>query len=160
MCIKNFVLKISEFSCVAAVIIFKLLRACVIFLRSLLIFIFLFCFYVLKMAKLYDNDDIRVIDRAMAVAFRIARDEGADFIDRAWVAKKLKRSVPWVGKHWNKSPDEILIDRSNVRPPLKLSQESRDIVAAGRGLQRKSCRKLAGEIFFQRFDLKKMQNSS
>ncbi len=90
------------------------------------------------MAKLYDNDDVRIIDRAMAVAFRMARDEGADFIDRAWIAKKLKRSVQWVSKHWNKSPEEILIDRSHGGRPLQLPQESRDIVAAGRGLQRKN----------------------
>ncbi len=98
------------------------------------------------MTKLYDNDDVRLIDRAMAIAFRIARDEGAEFIDRGWIAKKLKRASRWVTELWNKSTDEILIDRSRAGRPLQLSQESRDIIAAGRGLQRKSCRKLASEI--------------
>ena len=104
------------------------------------------------MAKLNDNDDIRLIDRAMAVAFRMARDEGADFIDRVWVSKKLKRSPRWVTEHWNKSPEEILIDCLNAGRPLQLSQESRDIVAAGRGLQHK--------IFKTRFVLEKMQYST
>jgi len=104
------------------------------------------------MAKLNDNDDVRLIDHAMAVAFRMARDAGADFIDRAWVAKKLKRSIRWVAEHWNKSPEDILIDRTNAGRPLKLSQESRDIVAAERGLQHK--------ISNKRFMLEKIQNST
>ena len=39
--------------------------------------------------KLGDSEQQRVIDRIMCVAFRIARDEGANFINRKWIAKKL-----------------------------------------------------------------------
>ena len=46
--------------------------------------------------KLGDSEQQCVIDRIMCVAFRIARDEGANFIKRKWISKKLGRSPDWV----------------------------------------------------------------
>jgi len=37
-----------------------------------------------------DNEELRVIHRAMAVAFHMARDAGAAFITKNWVAAQLK----------------------------------------------------------------------
>jgi len=44
-----------------------------------------------------DNEELRVIHRAMAVAFRMARDAGAAFITKN--AAQLKRSAHFVQKN-------------------------------------------------------------
>ena len=75
-----------------------------------------------------DSEKQRQIDRIMCVAFRIARDAGAEFINREWIAGKLSRSVRWVSDNWNKSPQECSAQFGEGRP-LQLSQESREIVA-------------------------------
>ncbi|CAG0885570.1 unnamed protein product [Darwinula stevensoni] len=46
----------------------------------------------------------RPLHPAMAVAFRIARDAGANFITATWVATHLHRSESWVAQNWNKDP--------------------------------------------------------
>ena len=84
----------------------------------------------------------------MCVVFRVARDAGATFINRNWIAKQLHRSVRWVTDSWNKTPDECFTDFGSGRP-LMLSQESRAIVASGSHKQRKSDRKVAEEILWQ-----------
>ena len=85
--------------------------------------------FSLKMArKIGDSEKHRQIDRIMNVAFRIARDAGANFINRKWVAEKLGRSVQWVTDHWNKSPQECSTQFGEKRLQ-QLSQENQDIVA-------------------------------
>src|SRR5215469_5340903 len=74
--------------------------------------------------KLGDSEQQRVIDRIMCVAFRIARDEGANFINRKWIAKKLGRSPDWVTDNWSKSPEECFTQFGEGRPQ-QLSQESK-----------------------------------
>ena len=66
----------------------------------------------------------------MCVAFQQARDAGAAFIDRNWIATKLGRSVRWVSDNWNKRPEECFTEFGAGRP-LQLSQESKNIVATG-----------------------------
>ena len=83
--------------------------------------------------KLGDSEQQRVIDRIMCVAFRIARDEGANFINRKWIAKKLGRSPDWVTDNWSKSPEECFTQFGEGRPQ-QLSQESKNIII-------KSCNK-------------------
>ena len=62
----------------------------------------------------------------------------------------LKRSEEWVQKHWRKKPSECFTDFSNHGRPVSLSQESNDIINSGKGMQVKSCRALASEIFSKR----------
>ena len=78
--------------------------------------------------KIGDSEQQRQIDRIMCVAFRIARDAGATFINRNWIANKLRRSVDFVKDNWNKSPQECFTQFGEGRPQ-QLSQESRDIIA-------------------------------
>ncbi len=48
------------------------------------------------MAGTYDTEEQRIIDRIKCIAFREARDAGATFINRQWVAEKVHRSVRFV----------------------------------------------------------------
>jgi transposase len=99
--------------------------------------------------KIGDSEQRRQIDRIMAVAFRLARDDGANFINRKWVAEKLGRSMQWVTDNWNKSPQECSTQFGEGRPQ-QLSQESRNIVAESSNKQRKSHRQVAQEILQRR----------
>ena len=60
----------------------------------------------------YDSETARFIDRIQASAFYQAKQEGADFISIAWVAKKLKRSKAWVKQNWKKKPQDCFTDFS------------------------------------------------
>jgi len=74
-----------------------------------------------------DNEELRVIHRAMAIAFRMARDAKAAFITKNWVAAQLKRSAHFVQRKWHRSPHDRQTEFCGSRP-LVLFQESRDIV--------------------------------
>ncbi len=39
-----------------------------------------------------DTDEQRFIDRIKCIAFREAKESGAEFITKKWIANKLKRS--------------------------------------------------------------------
>jgi hypothetical protein len=95
-----------------------------------------------KMAGTYDTEKQRTIDRIMCIAFRIAPDAGATFINRKWIADRLHRSRDWVTDNWNKTPDECFTEFGAGRP-LQLSQESRNIISEGSHKQRKGNRKIA-----------------
>ncbi len=44
------------------------------------------------MAGTYDNEQQRIIDRIKCIAFREAKDAGAEFINRKWISEKLGRA--------------------------------------------------------------------
>ena len=98
----------------------------------------------------FDSVQARLVDRIQACVFFKAKEAGASFITKAWVAKQLKRSEDWVQKHWRKNPMDCFEDHSNAGRPESLSQESKEIVHSGIGLQRKSCRLLAREMLLNR----------
>jgi hypothetical protein len=101
------------------------------------------------MAGCYDSEQQRIIDRIKCVAYREARDAGAGFIDRQWIAQKLHRSVRWVSDNWLKTENECWTDFGGGRP-LQLSQESRNIVESGNHKQRKSCHEISKQILQKR----------
>src|SRR5215469_13017941 len=101
------------------------------------------------MAGQYDSEQQRIIDRIKCIAFREARDSGAEFINRNWIAQKLNRSVRWVTDNWNKTADDCFTE-FGPGGPLKLSQESKNIIESGNRKQRKSNRQMAAEIFQKR----------
>lgn len=53
-----------------------------------------------------------MIDRIKCIAFREARDEGATFINRQWIADKIHRSTRFVTEWWEKSYEECFDDYS------------------------------------------------
>jgi len=101
------------------------------------------------MAGTYDSENQRIIDRIMCVAFREARDAGATFINRKWIADRLHRSKDWVSDNWNKRPEDCFTE-FGIGRPLQLSQESREIIAAGSHKKRSGNRKVAQEILQKR----------
>ncbi|CAF2418175.1 unnamed protein product [Rotaria sp. Silwood2] len=91
------------------------------------------------MAGTYDTEEQRIIDRIKCIAFREARDVGATFINRHWVANKVHRSVQFVTDWWEKPYDQCFADYPNAGRKLKLSQASQDIILKASDRQRKSC---------------------
>ena len=96
------------------------------------------------MAIVGDNEHLRHVDRIRAIAFREARDAGASFITRAWVAARLKRSERFVSDNWNKDPYETAMDKVNIGlGGRQLSLQSRDIVEREVRKQKRSVRDLS-----------------
>ncbi|CAF4470508.1 unnamed protein product [Rotaria sp. Silwood2] len=80
------------------------------------------------------------------LAFREARDAGATFINRQWIANKIHRTTRFVSDWWEKSYDQCFADYSNVGAKLKLSEAGQDIIRKASGQQRKSCSVVTKEI--------------
>ncbi len=91
------------------------------------------------MAGTYDAEEQRIIDRIKCITFREARNAGATFINRHWVAEKVHRSIRFVTDWWEKTYDQCFADYSNAGPTLKLSQVSQDVILKASGRQRRSC---------------------
>ena len=91
-----------------------------------------------------DSEINRYTDRVRAV--KEARDAGAAFITRKWIAQKLKRSERWVSMNWNKTADECSTEFGAGRPQ-QMSQESRAIVADAGLRQKMSNREVAKQIW-------------
>jgi len=83
-----------------------------------------------------DNEELWVICRAMAVTFRMARDAGAAFITKNWVAAQLKRFAHFVHRNWHRSPHDLQTEFCGSCP-LVLSQDSCDVVGQNANRQRK-----------------------
>jgi transposase len=98
------------------------------------------------MAGTYDTEDQRVIDRIRCIAFREARDAGATFIDRNWIAEKVHRRIRFITDWWQKPYDQCFADYSNAGRKLKLSRASQEIILEASGRQKKSCSMVAKEI--------------
>ena len=98
----------------------------------------------------FDTEETRWIDRIRAITLREARDAGATFISRAWVARYLNRSENFVKRNWNKNPYECKMDTDNLQRPEVLSQESKEIIGKSTGKQKKSVRKLGHELEIKR----------
>jgi len=85
----------------------------------------------------FDSEEARLVDRIQATAFLQAREAGASFITKKWVADRLKRGEQWVKENWRKKPMECFTDFSKVGRPASLSQESKDIINSGIGFRTK-----------------------
>ncbi|CAF1288846.1 unnamed protein product [Adineta ricciae] len=79
------------------------------------------------MVDTYNTEEQRIIDRIKCIVLREARDAGATFINRHWVAKKIHRSIQFATNWWQKPYDQCFANHSNRGRKLKLSGASRDI---------------------------------
>ena len=52
----------------------------------------------------FDSEQARLVDRIRATAFYEAKQAGAEFITRKWVADKINRSENFVKRNWTKKP--------------------------------------------------------
>ncbi|CAF1445007.1 unnamed protein product [Adineta ricciae] len=80
------------------------------------------------MAGNYDTEEQRILDINMCTALREARDAGATFINRNWIAEKSHRSVRFITNRWPKPYGQFFADYSNTGPKVKLSQASREVI--------------------------------
>ena len=105
-----------------------------------------FCQILSIMASLLEDSERNWYTvRIRAVTFREARNAGANFITKKWIAQKLKRSERWVQMNWNKTVNECCTKFGEGRPP-QMSQESCAIVADANLRQKISNRKVAKQI--------------
>ena len=70
------------------------------------------------------SEKTRQLDRIRAVTFREARDAGAAFITRSWVALGLKRSEDFVKRNWRKAIEDCEFRGGR---PEQQSQEFKNI---------------------------------
>ena len=98
---------------------------------------------------LEDSEKKRYLDRIRAVTFREARDAGAAFITRSWVALRLKRSEDFVKRNWRRAIEDCETVFRGGRPE-QLSQESKNIVLEASRRRKKSCSEVAKEILVRR----------
>ncbi|CAF1307305.1 unnamed protein product [Adineta ricciae] len=89
------------------------------------------------MAGTYDNEQQRIADRIKCIAFREARDAGAAFITRQWIADKIHRLTRFATQWWEKAYDKCFADYSECGRNLKLSQDSQNIILNASGKQKK-----------------------
>ena len=80
------------------------------------------------MAGTYDSEQQRIFDRIKCIAFREARDGGATFINRQWIAEKIRRSTRFVTEWWERSYDDCFADYSECGRKLKLSDASQNLI--------------------------------
>ncbi|CAF3965777.1 unnamed protein product [Rotaria sp. Silwood1] len=87
-----------------------------------------------------------MVDRIKCIAFREARDAGATFINRQWMADKIHRTTRFVSNWWKKSYGQCFADYSNVGTKLKLSEAGQDIIRKASDQQRRSSSVVRKEI--------------
>ena len=61
-----------------------------------------------------DTEEKRLIDRIRAITFKEAKDNGAHFITRKWVAEKIGRSEEFVKLNWTKDPYDCKMKKENI----------------------------------------------
>ena len=93
-----------------------------------------------------DTEEKRFIDCIKAIAFKKARDAGASFITRSWVAAQLGRSETFVKDNWNKDPHNCKQDVSTRGRVSVIDDLASNHIESNLGRQRKSCRVLAKEV--------------
>ena len=98
------------------------------------------------MAGTYDTEQQRLFDRIKCIAFREARDGGATFINRQWIADKIHRSTRFVTEWWERSYDDCFGDYSECGRKLKLSDASQNLILNASGKQKRSSYALVKEI--------------
>lgn len=90
----------------------------------------------------YDSENARHVDRIRAISFREARDAGADFITRSWVAKRLNRSEQFVKMNWQRDPYHCNMVQDPQLGSRTLSDQSKEIIKRDVGKQKRSVRVL------------------
>lgn len=100
-----------------------------------------------------DNEERRYVDRIRAITFKEAKDEGAKFISRLWVADRLHRSETFVKDNWNRDPYECKMDKHQIgKGGTVLNEHERRICRLSTGTQYNSTRRLAKRITSARGD--------
>lgn len=105
---------------------------------------------LLKMANVIgDSDEERYVDRIRALAWKEARDAGAQFITQKWVSDKLNRSIEWVRRNWKRSYADSK-RKTGAGRPESLSQGSKDVIIGSSHKRKKGCREMVKEILEKR----------
>ena len=94
-----------------------------------------------------DTEEKRFIDRIRTISFKEAKDNGANFITRQWVAERIGRSEEFVKNNWNRDPYDCKMDKAAIgNSGYAINEHQKRIVRLSPGRQRKSTRKLTQQI--------------
>ena len=94
-----------------------------------------------------ESEEKRHIDRIRAITFKEAKDNGAEFITRDWVANRIERSEAFVKRNWNRDPYDCKMDKQHIGASGDvLNEHEKRIIRTSAGSQRNSVRKLAKRI--------------
>lgn len=100
-----------------------------------------------------DTEEKRFIDRIRAITFKEARDNGANYITRQWVAERIGRSEEFVKLNWNRDPYDSKMDKVAIgKSGYVMNEHEKRIIRLSSGKQRKSSRKLTQQIATARGD--------
>ena len=80
----------------------------------------------------------RNIDRIRAITFKEAKDEGAKFITKAWVAAKLRRSETFVQDNWSKNPNNCEMDKRLIGKAGVLNEHEKRVIRLSTGKRQNS----------------------
>jgi transposase len=89
----------------------------------------------------FDSEKVRFVDRVRAITFREAKEAGASFISRSWIAARIRRSETFVKDNWNKDPYTCDMNTAPIGlGGRKLSEESKQILSRETGKRKRSVR--------------------
>lgn len=94
-----------------------------------------------------DTESRRYVDRIRAITFKEAKNEGANFITKAWVAERLQRGLTFVQDNWNKDPFNCEMDKDRIgKSGMVLNEHEKRTIRLCAGLRGNSCRKVAKRL--------------
>ena len=94
-----------------------------------------------------DSEEKRFVDRIRAIIFREAKEAGAAFIMRQWVAQQIGRSEEFVKNNWRRDPHDCKMDKEGIgRIGCVLNQHEKRLIRIASNKQHQSCRKLSKEL--------------
>ena len=100
-----------------------------------------------------DNEKRRNIDRIRAITFKEAKDEGAAFITKQWVANRLQRSETFVQDNWNRNAYNCSMDKERIgKGGTVMNEHEKRICRLSGGAQGNSVRKVTKRIVSARGD--------
>ena len=98
-----------------------------------------------------ESEKKRHIDRIRAITFKEAKDNGAEFITREWVADRIERSETFVKCNWNRDPYNCEMDKRNIGAAGDvLNEHEKRLIRTSAGSQGNSVRRLAKRISTRR----------
>lgn len=100
-----------------------------------------------------DSENRRYVDRIRAITFKEAKDEGALFITRQWVANRLQRSETFVKDNWNRNPYNCSMEKEHIgKGGTVMNEHEKRICRLSGGTQGNSIRKVTKRIVTARGD--------
>src|SRR5271156_2775581 len=98
-----------------------------------------------------DTENRRDVDRIRAITFKEAKNEGANFITKAWVAERLLKGFTFVQDNWNKDPYNCEMEKDRIgKSGMVLNEHEKRTMRLCAGFSGNNCRKVAKRLAARR----------